>query len=44
MEGKKIEIKLSKTYKSSLVNEEKLKTYLKERFYAPPKQNRLKKL
>lgn len=38
MEVKTIEVKLAKTYKSSLVNEKKLKDYLHERYFSPVKQ------
>jgi exoribonuclease II len=41
---KHVEVKLAKTYKSSLVNEKKLKDYLYERYFAQTKQNHKPKL
>ena len=44
MEAKSIEVKLAKTYKSSLANEKKLKDYLYDRYVAPVKQKSSPKL
>jgi hypothetical protein len=41
---KHVEVKLAKTYKSSLVNEKKLKDYLHERYFVQMKQNHKPKL
>lgn len=41
---KHVEVKLAKTYKSSLVNEKKLKDYLYDRYVAPVKQKSSPKL
>ena len=41
---KQVEVKLSKTYKSSLANERKLKEYLHERYFSQMKQKHTPKL
>ncbi len=41
---KHVEVKLAKTYKSSLVNEEKLKDYLQKRYFSGTKQKNSQKL
>jgi hypothetical protein len=41
---KHVEVKLAKTYKSSLANEKKLKQYLHDRYSAQTKQKHTQKL
>lgn len=41
---KHVEVKLAKTYKSSLANEKKLKAYLNERYFSQTKQKHTQKL
>jgi len=41
---KQVEVKLSKTYKSSLANEKKLKEYLYQRYFSQTKQKGTQKL